>query len=80
MDEVQRLKSALNAIEMMTATGDGLTPDECISVHLLAAEGRADDPHAWRLDETARQSLYRALSDIPDDLKDAPGGGYPVGD
>ena len=30
------LRSILNAIEYRTATGEGLTPEECISIHLMA--------------------------------------------
>lgn len=39
--ENARLADVLTAIEIMTATGDGLSPDETIRVHILAAEGRA---------------------------------------
>lgn len=37
-DEIQRLRGLLQAIELATATGDGLSPDETINVHALAAQ------------------------------------------
>lgn len=46
--EVKRLRGLLQAIELATATGDGLSPDETIGVHALAAkhseskEGQSD--------------------------------------
>jgi hypothetical protein len=36
--EVKRLRGLLQAIELATATGDGLSPDETIGVHALAAK------------------------------------------
>lgn len=61
-EEVERLKDVLQCIEIMTATGDGLSPEETIEVHILAAEGRCDDPHAWRADPAAIQRLRDALT------------------
>jgi hypothetical protein len=46
-DRIEDLADILLAVEMLTATGEGLSPDETIAVHLLAARGRADDPAAW---------------------------------
>ncbi|RBO54032.1 hypothetical protein DSD19_06100 [Rhodovulum sp. BSW8] len=59
--EIERLRDVLFGIEMLTATGDGLGPQETIEVHLLAAEGRSDDPHAWRADPAAIARLRVAL-------------------
>lgn len=55
------LSDVLNAIEMLTATGDGLSPEETIQIHILAAEGRFDDPHAWRADPAVIARLRAAL-------------------
>ena len=30
------LRGILNDIEMLTATGEGLDPDECIRIHIMA--------------------------------------------
>lgn len=38
MAEVKRLRGVLQAIELATSTGDGLSPDEAIIVHALAAQ------------------------------------------
>lgn len=35
-DEGERLRGLLNEIEIRTATGEGLTPEECMAVHLMA--------------------------------------------
>jgi len=48
--ELQKLRDILQAIEMFTATGEGLGSEETIEVHIIAAEGRSDDPCAWRAD------------------------------
>ena len=63
-DEIERLRDVLLAIEMLTATGDGLGAQEAIEVHLLAAEGRSHDPRAWRLDPSAIARLRSALRPI----------------
>lgn len=55
------LSDVLNAIEMLTATGDGLSQEETIQIHILAAEGRFDDPHAWRADPAVVSRLRAAL-------------------
>lgn len=34
--EIARLTDILNTIEILTATGEGLTPEECINIHLMA--------------------------------------------
>lgn len=38
MAEIKRLRGLLQAIELATATGDGLSPDETINIHALAAQ------------------------------------------
>ena len=35
-DEIERLTELLNAIEILTATGFGLSPEEAIHIHLMA--------------------------------------------
>ncbi len=60
-DEVERLRDVLRGIELLTATGDGLEPDHCIEVHVLAAEGRSDDPAAWRADPAVIERLRAAM-------------------
>ncbi|ABL69077.1 hypothetical protein [Paracoccus denitrificans] len=60
------LVSALEQIEMLTATGSGLDPDTTMQVHLLAGIGRAThDPYAWysRSDLCASGQQVRALVD-----------------
>ncbi|RBO54687.1 hypothetical protein DSD19_04740 [Rhodovulum sp. BSW8] len=59
--EIERLRDILMGIEIMTATGAGLDPKETIDIHLLAAEGRSDDPHAWRADPAAIARLRVVL-------------------
>lgn len=39
--EIGRLNGVLQAITMMTATGDGLSPDETIEIHLMADQRAA---------------------------------------
>lgn len=34
--EISRLRELLLAIEINTATGEGLTPAECMNIHLMA--------------------------------------------
>lgn len=58
---IAHLAETLNVIEMLTATGDGLSPDEAIDIHILAAEGRFDDPCAWRADPAVIARLRAAL-------------------
>lgn len=59
--ELQKLRDILQAIEILTATGDGLGPDETMDVHIIAAEGRSDDPCAWRADPEVIERLRGAL-------------------
>lgn len=61
--ERDRLRDILNAIEIMTATGDGLNPDETMNIHLIAAEGRCDDPCAWRADPAVIERLRAAIKE-----------------
>lgn len=61
-DEIVRLRETLRVIELLTATGEGLSSDEAITVHALAAEGRADDPHAWRVDPAVIERARAALA------------------
>lgn len=35
-EELHRLRDRLGAIEIRTATGEGLSPEECMTVHLMA--------------------------------------------
>ena len=34
--EIEMLRDLLQEIEIRTATGEGLTPEECMAVHLMA--------------------------------------------
>ena len=67
--EIERLSEILTGIEILTATGEGLDPEQTISIHLIAAEGRADDPAAWRADpamiERLRAAVKAELGDYP---------------
>lgn len=38
--EIDRLREILVTVEIMTATGEGLSPDATIEVHNVAAAGR----------------------------------------
>lgn len=40
-NELEALRDTLLSIEMLTATGDGLSPEECIHIHLMAGIARA---------------------------------------
>ncbi len=59
--EIERLSEILTGIEMLTATGEGLDAEQTISIHLIAAEGRADDPRAWRADPAVIDRLRAAV-------------------
>ena len=74
--EDTRLRQILFALEIMTATGEGLTPEETIEVHVIAAEGRSDDPYAWRAKPEAIQRLRGALHGVtvPAALRNIEGG------
>ncbi|MCA0944069.1 hypothetical protein LCM08_04015 [Salipiger pacificus] len=59
--EIERLSEILTGIEMLTATGEGLDAEQTIIIHLIAAEGRADDPAAWRADPAVIERLRSAV-------------------
>lgn len=62
--EIERLRDVLVGIEMLTATGDGLPPRETLEIHLLAAEGRAHDPVAWRADPAVIERLRAVIREF----------------
>lgn len=71
--EVDRLRGVLNTLEMLTATADGLNSDEAMTVHLLAAEGRAHEPQAWRFDPSVVSFIHETVARFKDGiLKDQP--------
>lgn len=63
-DEIERLREVLQAVEIMTATGEGLSPEAAIEVHIIAAEGRSDDPAAWRAKPEAIERLRAAIRSV----------------
>lgn len=63
--ELELLRDVLKSIEILTATGQGLSPQECVEVHLLAAEGRRSDPDAWRYHPETIERLRAALRPDP---------------
>jgi hypothetical protein len=62
--EIERQREILRAIEILTATGDGLDPQETIEIHIIAAEGRSDDPAAWRADPAVIEKLRAAVREV----------------
>ncbi len=66
--EINRLRDVLIDIEFLTATGDGLEPDHAMTVHLLAAEGRAHEPQAWRLDPRVVKLVHTLVREKCDDI------------
>lgn len=63
-DEVARLRDILQFVEMFTATAHGLSSSDTMTIHRIAAEGRSDDPAAWRVDPAVIDQLRAAVSRV----------------